>query len=86
MSNFPKQCKTTKVSKVKRTYSTYSKTIFSKDDFIKKNENYCEKSDLKLKGKDRSLPIMYWLPKRHKRPILDFQRPRPNILDRKKSY
>ena len=49
--------------------STYSKANFSKDD-IKNNENYCQKFDLKLTGKDCSLPIMYWLPKLHKTAIV----------------
>ena len=45
---------------------TCSKANFSKDDIIKNNENYYQKCDLRLTDKDRSLPIMNWLPKRHK--------------------
>ena len=41
--------------------STYSKPNFSKDYIIENNENYCQKSGLKLAEKDCSLPIMYWL-------------------------
>ena len=48
---------------------TCSKANFSKDDIIKNNENYYQKCDLRLTDKDRSLPIMNWLPKRHKTPI-----------------
>ena len=49
---------------------TNSKANFSRDDIIKDNENYCQKFDLKLTGKDRSLPIiMYWLSELHKTPI-----------------
>ena len=48
---------------------TYSKANFCKDDIIKNNENYCQTFDLKLTDKDRSLPIMYWLPQLHKTPI-----------------
>ena len=48
---------------------TYSKANFSKEDIINNNENFCKKFDLKLTDKDRSLPIMYWLPKLHKTPI-----------------
>ena len=36
------------------------------DDIININENYCQKFDLKLTDKDRSLPIMYCLHKHHK--------------------
>ena len=49
--------------------STYSKTSFSIEDFIKNNENYCQKFDLKLTYKDCFLTIMYWLPKIYKRPL-----------------
>ena len=51
-----------------QSYSTYWKTDISKDDIIKNNENYCQKFDLKLTYKDRSLPIMYWFPKLYKAP------------------
>ena len=53
---------------------TNSKANFSRDDIIKDNENYCQKFDLKLTDKDRSLPItitlyLYWLFELHKTPI-----------------
>ena len=48
--------------------STYSKVNFSKNDIIKNNENYCQKTDLILADKNRSRPIIYWLPKLHKTP------------------
>ena len=52
-----------------KSNSTYSKTNFYKDDLIKKNENYFQIFDRKLTYKDRSVPIMYWLPKLRKIPI-----------------
>ena len=36
---------------------------------IQENINCCQKLDLNLAGLDKSLPIMYWLPKMHKIPI-----------------
>ena len=36
---------------------------------IKNNDSYCQKFDLKLTDKDRSLTLMYWLPKLHKTTI-----------------
>ena len=48
-----------------QTSTTYSKTNCSKDDTIENNENYYQKSHLRLTDKDCSLH-MYWLPKLHK--------------------
>ena len=39
--------------------STYSKTNFSKYDIVENDKNCCQKFDLKLTDKDRSLPIMH---------------------------
>ena len=50
-------------------YSTYPKSNFSKDDIIKNDKNYCQKFDLNLTDKNRSLSIIYWLPKLHKTSI-----------------
>ena len=36
---------------------------------IKTNMKYCTKFDLKITEQDRTLPIIYWLPKVHKTPI-----------------
>ena len=52
-----------------QSYCAYSKANFCKDDVIQNNENYFQKFDLILTDKDRSLPIIYWLPKLHKAPI-----------------
>ena len=51
-----------------QSHFTYSKTDISKHDIIINNQNYCQKCDVKLTYKDRSLPIMYWFPKLHKTP------------------
>ena len=76
-NNFAFICKKFYISKIlsevgeynnMQSNSTYSKTNFSKYDIIKNNENYCQKFDLKLTDKDRSLPIMYWLSNLHKTP------------------
>ena len=44
------------------------KKIFSNDDIIKNSGNCCQKVDVKRTDKDLSLPIMYCLPKLHKKP------------------
>ena len=48
---------------------TISKAIFFKYDVVKKMKTLFKKSIVKMTGKDRSLPIMYWLSEFHKIPI-----------------
>ena len=77
-NNFAFICKLFYISKILskvgkysniQSNSVYSKANLSKDDIIKNNENYCQKFDLKLTDKDRSVPIMYWFPNLHNIPI-----------------
>ena len=48
---------------------TYSKATHSIREIIEANINYRKKFGLNIKEIDKSLPIMYWLPKMHKTPI-----------------
>ena len=48
---------------------TYSQVDISKEDIINANINYCKKFDLDVTNNDKTLPIMYWLPKMHKTPV-----------------
>ena len=57
------------VSPNKNKNSTYSQTQESKDRIIKTNIKYCKKFGLKITEQDKTLPIMYWLPKMHKTSI-----------------
>ena len=45
---------------------TYSKATHSTEEIIQPNIRSCKKFDLNIKELDKSLPIMYWLPKIHK--------------------
>ena len=49
--------------------STYSQTQKSKEEHIETNIKYCKTCDLKTTEQDKTLPIMYWLPKMYKTPI-----------------
>ena len=55
-----------KVSLANSKSKTYSKTAHSNEEIIQTNINYCKNFDLNIIEFDKSLPIMYWLPKRHK--------------------
>ena len=44
---------------------TYSKATHSTEEIIRPNIS-CKRFDLNIKELDKSLPIMYWLPKIHK--------------------
>ena len=77
-NNFAFICKRFCVSKILsvvgeynniQSNSTYPKSNFSKDDIIKNDKNYCQKFHLNLTDKNRSLSIIYWLPKLHKTSI-----------------
>ena len=57
------------VSPNKNKNSTYSQTQESKDRIIKTNIKYCKKFGLKIIEQDKTLLIMYWLPKMHKTSI-----------------
>ena len=48
---------------------TYSKATHSVEEIIQGNINYCKRFDLNIAELDKSLPIMYWLPKMHKTPV-----------------
>ena len=45
---------------------TYSKATHSIEEIIQPNIRSCKKFDLNITELDKSLPIMYWLPKIHK--------------------
>ena len=49
--------------------NTYEKSNLSKDEIINNNIKFCEKFGLKITEEQKSLPLMYWLPKMHKTPI-----------------
>ena len=53
------------------TSPTYNIVNICKAEIINTNAEYCNKFDLKLTEKQEALPIMYWLPKMHKKPIVD---------------
>ena len=53
-------------NKNKNLTSTYSQTQKSREEIIKTNIKYCKKFDLNITEQDKTLPIMYWLPKMHK--------------------
>ena len=48
--------------------NTYVKTEKTVDEIIQDNVEYSERLKLKVEEKDRSLPVMYWIPKKHKQP------------------
>ena len=48
---------------------TYSKATHSIEEIIQGNISYCKRFDLSITELDKSLPIMYWLPKMHKTPV-----------------
>ena len=49
--------------------TTYSIVNIPKADIINSNADYCLKFDFKLTEKQEALPIMYWFPKMHKKPV-----------------
>ena len=53
----------------KKSTSTNLQTQKSKKKLIETNIKYCKKSDLKITKQEKTLPIIYWLPKMHKTPI-----------------
>ena len=48
---------------------TYPKAAHSIEEIIQGNISYCKTFDLNITELDKSLPIMYWLPKMHKTPV-----------------
>ena len=70
-------CKKYYVSRILQEVDLNSspRTIYSilnipKADIINSNAGYCFKFDFKLTEKQEALPIMYWLPKMHKKPVV----------------
>ena len=53
----------------KNLTSPYSQTQKSKEELIKTDIKYCKKIYLKITEQDKTLSIMYWLPKMQKAPI-----------------
>ena len=54
---------------------------------IKTNMKYCTKFDLKITEQDRTLPIIYWLPKVHKTPVgARFIVPSKNLSTKPQSF
>ena len=53
----------------KKSISKYSQTQKSKKKLIETKNKYFKRFDLKITQQDKTLPIMYWLPKMHKTPI-----------------
>ena len=47
---------------------TYLKSDNSKEDIIQENHEYARHLKLELSDKELALPIMYWIPKKHKHP------------------
>ena len=45
------------------------KATHSIEEIIQGNISYCKRFDLNITELDKSLPIMYWLPKMHKTPV-----------------
>ena len=56
-------------NKSRNSTSPYLQTQKSKEEFIETNTKYCKRIDLKITEQDKTIPIMYWLPKMHKAPI-----------------
>ena len=48
---------------------SYSQTLKSKEELNETNIKYCKTFDLKITEQDKTLPIMYWLPKMYNTPI-----------------
>ena len=48
--------------------TTYHVSESSKDEIVQKNIDYTKKLKLEPNEKDYSLPCMYWIPKKHKKP------------------
>ena len=51
---------------------SYSQTLKSKEELNETNIKYCKTFDLKITEQDKTLPIMYWLPKMYNTPIFWF--------------
>ena len=47
----------------------YFQVSITKEKIINAKITYCNKLDIYVDGKDKTLPITYWLPKMHKTPI-----------------
>ena len=56
-------------NKNENSTSTYSQTQKFEEEIVKTNIKYCRRFDLKITEQDKTLPIIYWLPKLHKTPI-----------------
>ena len=76
LNNFAFICKKYYISKIltkvglfNSEYKTHSKASHSVKEIIQANTNYCKKFKLNITELDKSLPIMYWLPKMHKTAI-----------------
>ena len=50
----------------------YLKATHSINEIIQRNINYCKRFDLDIAELDKSLPIMYWLPKCIRRPLVPY--------------
>ena len=48
--------------------ATYSRTDMTKEEIIQENNDYSKQLNMNLSDKELDLPIMYWLPKKHKSP------------------
>ena len=48
--------------------NTYERTDKSKEEIIDENVDYSKRLKMEVSGKELALPIMYWLPKKHKNP------------------
>ena len=48
--------------------NTYERSKMSKEEIIDHNAEYSKRLNMEVSGKELDLPIMYWLPKKHKDP------------------
>ena len=76
-NNFAFICKSFYISRLKaelaqsdsNNNSTYKLSLKNPEELIEQNINLCKKFDLTVTEKEKSLPIMYWIPKMHKSPV-----------------
>ena len=47
---------------------TYLRSELSKDEIIETNVQYAKKLKIDVTDKEKELPLMYWTPKKHKKP------------------